>query len=152
MSKFLITMFSTLACLATTGLLHGAVAQEARSGTLKAVQGEVTLQQNQAPSRPASLGGAVAQAERIVTGRSGSAVLMLKDGTVVSIGPGSTVDLSHFKFEPTTQDGGFMIGLLQGSIRVVTGLLGKLHPDKVSITTPTAVVGVRGTDFIVEVP
>lgn len=150
MPKLFITMLWALACVAAASA-HAELVQDTRSGTLKAVQGEVTLQQNQT-SRPAALGAGVAQAERIVTGRGASAVLMLKDGTVVSVGPGSTVDLSHFKFEPTTQDGGFMVSLLQGSIRVVTGLLGKLHPNKVSITTPTAVVGVRGTDFIVEVP
>ena len=45
-----------------------------------------------------------------------------------------------------------MLNLLQGTIRVVTGWLGKVQPEQVKVITPTSVVGVRGTDFIVEVP
>jgi hypothetical protein len=60
--------------------------------------------------------------------------------------------LSKLQFDSTTQNGSMALSLLQGTIRVVTGLLGKLHPEQVNITTPTSVVGVRGTDFIVEVP
>jgi hypothetical protein len=60
--------------------------------------------------------------------------------------------LTDVKFDTTTQDGSLILNLVQGSIRVVTGWLGKLHPEQVKVITPTSVVGVRGTDFIVEVP
>jgi hypothetical protein len=33
---------------------------------------------------------------------------------------------------------------------MITGLLGKTHPEAVRIETQTAFVGVRGTDFIVQ--
>jgi len=68
------------------------------------------------------------------------------------VGPNSTLELAKLQFDTTTQEGNLMLNLLQGSIRVVTGWLGKLHPDQVKVVTPTTVVGVRGTDFIVEVP
>ena len=44
----------------------------------------------------------------------------------------------------------FLLDLLQGSVRVVTGVLAKVNPDLFRVQTPTSVVGVRGTDFIVE--
>ncbi|MFM2050200.1 MAG: hypothetical protein RL682_691 [Pseudomonadota bacterium] len=34
---------------------------------------------------------------------------------------------------------------------MVTGVLGKLSPENVKVTTPSSTVSVRGTDFIVEV-
>jgi hypothetical protein len=45
-----------------------------------------------------------------------------------------------------------VLDLLQGSVRVVTGLLAKVNPERFKVRTPTAVVGVRGTDFIVDAP
>ena len=84
------------------------------------------------------------------TGRNGAASLTLKDGTVLVMGPDTTVDLTRFQFDTTTQKGHFALDLLQGSVRVITGLLAKINPDLFKVSTPTSVVGVRGTDFIVE--
>jgi hypothetical protein len=150
MRKMFLSVPSLLTFLVLV-VTQNATAQEVRAGTLKVVQGDVSLVKGDM-HRMAVLGGGVAESERIVTGPGALASLLLKDGTVVAVGPGTTVDLSRFQFEPTTQSGGMLVHLLQGSMRVVTGLLGKLHPDKVAFTTPTSVIGVRGTDFIVEVP
>jgi hypothetical protein len=126
-------------------------AQGMRSGTFKTVQGVVTVVQGET-RRAALVGEGVYESERIVTGAGASAAVTLKDGTVLMVGSGSTLDLPHFRFEPATQSGSLVISLFKGSMRMVTGLLGKLHPERVLISTPTATVGVRGTDFIVEVP
>ena len=45
---------------------------------------------------------------------------------------------------------GLLVALLRGSLRMATGLIGKTHPEAVHVETPTAVIGIRGTDFIVE--
>jgi hypothetical protein len=62
------------------------------------------------------------------------------------------VDISRFQFDATAQTGGLMVKVLVGTVRLVTGLLGKLQPDNVKVQTPSSTVAVRGTDFIVEVP
>jgi hypothetical protein len=128
-----------------------ASAQDQRSGTLKTVTGDVRLSQG-GTGQVAQEGSGLQQADRIVTGPDASATFTLKDGTVISVGPNSTLDLVKVKFDTTTQQGSVMLSLLQGTIRVVTGWLSKLHPEQVKVITPTSVVGVRGTDFIVEVP
>jgi hypothetical protein len=128
-----------------------ASAQDHRVGTLKSVTGLVDLGLA-ANKRSADVGSALLPADRITTGRHASATFMLKDGTVVSVGPNSTLELAKVQFDTTTQQGNLVLDLLQGSIRVITGWLGKLHPEQVKVMTPTSVVGVRGTDFIVEVP
>jgi hypothetical protein len=127
-----------------------AMAQEARSGTFKTVQGGVVVSQG-GTSRPATSGAGLQEAERVQTDGTGSAVVMLRDGTSIAVGPNTTVDLSRFQFDGTTQQGGFAVRLLQGTIRVVTGILGKTQPDNVKVSTPATTVSVRGTDFIVEV-
>ena len=126
-------------------------AQDQRMGTFKSVTGDVGLTQA-ATQRRAEPGGGLQSTDRILTGRDASATFMLKDGTVVSVGPNSMLELAKVQFDTTTQDGSLVLNLLQGTIRVVTGWLAKLHPEQVKVNTPTSVVGVRGTDFIVEVP
>lgn len=126
-------------------------AQAQSVGILKSVQGNVGLNQPSAV-RSVYAGDGVQTADRIVTGSGSSATLTLKDGSVVSVGPNSTLMLMDVKFDTTTQEGSLILNLVQGSIRMVTGWLGKVHPDQVKVITPTSVVGVRGTDFIVEVP
>jgi FecR protein len=120
-----------------------------RAGTFKQVQGEIRLGNDAGRPTPQS-GDALRAGERITTGKDGAASLVLKDGTVLTLGPNTTADLSQFQFDTTTQEGNFVLELLQGSVRVVTGLLAKINPDRFKVKTPTAVVGVRGTDFIVE--
>jgi hypothetical protein len=123
--------------------------ETARAGTFKQVQGEIRVGTDTTRPAPRS-GDALRTGERVATGKDGAASLVLKDGTVLTLGPNTTADLSQFQFDATTQEGNLVLELLQGSVRVVTGLLAKINPDRFKVKTPTAVVGVRGTDFIVE--
>lgn len=134
-------------CLAQTAA--PALADAPRVGTFKQVQGEAWIGPTDARQAPTP-GDGLREAERVSTGKTGAATITLKDGTVLTLGPNTTVDLNQFQFDATTQKGNFALDLLQGSIRVVTGLLARINPDLFKISTPTAVVGVRGTDFIVE--
>jgi hypothetical protein len=140
-----------LVMVVLTTLAAGVAAQDSRSGTLKTVQGTVVISQGEA-RRVAQPGGGVAEAERITTGPQSAAVLLLRDGTLITVGANTQVDISRFQFDATAQTGGLMVKVLVGTVRLVTGLLGKLQPDNVKVQTPSSTVAVRGTDFIVEVP
>lgn len=126
-----------------------ATSAELRAGTVKEVQGQVWTGGTDAKTA-SEPGQGVVQGQRLSTGATGAATLLLKDGTVLTLGPNTTVDLSQFQYNATTQEGNFLLDLLQGSVRVVTGVLARINPDLFKIKTPTSVVGVRGTDFIVE--
>ena len=142
-------LVQVLLALALAGYGASGWAQE-RSGTLKNVEGEVTLVR-EGRNLPAIPGGALREGDRIVTGRNSAAAATLQDGTVLSVGPNSSLDLTHYVFEPVSQNGSLLVNLLQGTVRMVTGIMGKSNPELIKLTTPTTVVGVRGTDFIVEV-
>ena len=142
-------LVQVLLALALAGYGASGWAQE-RSGTLKNIEGEVTLVR-EGRNLPAIPGGALREGDRIVTGRKSAAAATLKDGTVLSVGPNSSLDLTQYAFEPVSQNGSMLVNLLQGTVRMVTGIMGKSNPELIKLTTPTTVVGVRGTDFIVEV-
>lgn len=124
-------------------------AGDARQGTFKAVQGDVTLV-HETTRRAVVVGDPAFVGDRVLTGERSAAALTLRDGTTLSIGPASNLVLTEFQFEPTTREGNILVSLLRGSLRMVTGLVAKLRPERVQVTTPTTVIGVRGTDFIVE--
>jgi hypothetical protein len=137
------------------GLLMPVMAQdlgkELRIGTFKSVQGTVTLQTKQTSSFPVP-GDALMSNQRIVTAPQSAASLVLSDGTILVISPNSSIDMAFYQYDPVTQSGGMLIDLLSGSLRVISGWLGKLHPDQVKVRSPNAITGVRGTDFIVQAP
>lgn len=144
-----ITLATVLFSFSSVSISQTVATQAPRVGTFKQIEGEAWI--GKAAERRAAVPGEAVQInQRISTGKTGAASMTLKDGTVLTLGPDSTVDLSQFDFNTTTQEGNFLLDLIQGSIRVVTGLLGKANPDNFKVKTPTSVVGVRGTDFIVQ--
>ena len=77
--------------------------------------------------------------------------MVLRDGTVMVLGANSRMELKNFAFDATTYEGNVAVALMRGTMRMITGLVGKTRHDAVQVNTPTALIGIRGTDFIVEV-
>jgi hypothetical protein len=127
------------------------ITSDARAGTLKSVRGNVQVLGPNGASRSVDSGDALTALDRLVTGADSGASVVLRDGTQIIVGPSSILDLKEFQFNSTTQDGGMFVFLLRGSLRMISGLIGKTNPSGVRVETPTAVIGIRGTDFIVEV-
>ncbi|WP_431274033.1 FecR family protein [Variovorax ureilyticus] len=146
----LVLVCASASTLAQTTPSPAKAQPEARAGVLKSVRGDVRLLAPDGSTRTAKSGDVVAPIDRIVTGADSGASVVLRDGTKLVVGPASRLDLKEFHFDSTTQDGGMLVSLLQGSARMVTGLIGKTHPDAIRVETPTAVIGIRGTDFIVQ--
>ncbi|WP_367847593.1 FecR domain-containing protein [Rhodoferax sp. WC2427] len=142
------TLVSTLALALCCGAAGAQSLDAARAGTLKTVQGTVTVTNAQG-ARTVHPGDPVAEADKLLTGTNGAASVVMRDGTTLVLGPSSQLDITSFAFNGTTQKGNMLLSLLRGSLRMVTGLVGKGNPDAVKITTPTSVIGVLGTDFIV---
>ena len=58
--------------------------------------------------------------------------------------------ISDYRFDPVSHDGKLLASLWRGTLGVVTGLIGKKAPENVNVQTRSLVLGVRGTEFIVE--
>lgn len=121
----------------------------AQAGFVKSLRGDVQLLNASGVMRTARVGDEVAPTERVVTGVDSAASLVLRDGTVLVLGPSSRLEVKAFSFDPTEQDGSLLVSLLRGSLRMISGLIAKAHPEAVRVETQTATIGIRGTDFIV---
>jgi hypothetical protein len=76
--------------------------------------------------------------------------ITLRDNTVLSAGPNSTLALEKFAFDPTTHAGAIDATLKRGTLSVISGKIAKASPDAVTFRTPTTTLGVRGTEFVIE--
>jgi hypothetical protein len=121
------------------------------AGTIKTLRGEVRIERAGAPVA-AQVGDPVFKGDRVSVRGDGSIGISMRDETLLSLGPNSTLVIDGFAYNPTTREGQVETSILKGTLRFVTGLIGRLNPAAVKVTTPTATVGIRGTDFIVEVP
>ena len=88
----------------------------------------------------------------LVTGRDGRMGVTFVDGTRFAVGPNSRVTLTTFQFDRTRQTGSFVTSVDRGTLGVVSGQIAKSRRDAMRVRTPTSMLGVRGTRFVVEVP
>jgi hypothetical protein len=94
--------------------------------------------------RALELGSPVVAEETISTDKLGKAAFRFVDDTELSVGPNSTLKLDRFIYDPDTSVRSFVIRATKGMFRFVTG---RLDHDSYVIRTPSAVIGVRGTQF-----
>ncbi|HEX4859186.1 MAG TPA: FecR domain-containing protein, partial [Usitatibacteraceae bacterium] len=135
--------------LATAGV---AQAREAgAAGMVKTLTGTAQVERG-GQVLPLAIGGAVFPGDRIVTPHNSTLGIVLNDDTAFTIGGNSRFSIDQFQFNPTTHQGKLGVALLRGTLRVITGLIARESPADVAVVTPNSVIGVRGTDFIVEVP
>jgi hypothetical protein len=128
-----------------------AAAATADAGTIKSVRGQVTVERA-GKSVEVQVGDPVFEGDRVRVRGDGSVGISLRDETLISLGPNSNLVIDAYAYNPTTREGAVETSILKGTLRYVTGLIGRLNPAAIKVKTPTATVGIRGTDFIVEVP
>ncbi|WP_321934673.1 MULTISPECIES: FecR domain-containing protein [unclassified Paraburkholderia] len=104
-------------------------------------------------SQPVSVavGSEVFASDRVTTGPASAVGITLRDNTLLTEGANSVLDLNKFAFNTTTYDGALDVSIKRGSLAVVDGKLAKANPEAVRYSTPTTTLGVRGTEFIIEV-
>lgn len=136
--------------LAALLALASAGAAAADAGRIKTAAGAVTIERA-GKSMPATVGMPVQEKDRVLTGADGSVGVSFTDGTLLSAGPNSRLDISRYAFDPESGKGALEADLKRGTLAAVSGRMVKKNPESLKIRTPSAIMGVRGTEFVVEV-
>ena len=109
--------------------------------TVTAVKGAVTL-----GGAPAALGAKAGAATEISTGADGQVTLRLPDGSEIRLQNNTSARFTELKRNVASGARSVSLRLMQGRVETdVTPAKGDL--SRFSISTPTAVLGVRGTRF-----
>ena len=127
-----------------------APAAAADIGQIKTAKGQVTIERG-GQSLPGDVGARLQPADVLKTGADGSVGVTMSDNTLLSAGPNSIVSLDRYTFDSTTSQGQFDASLQKGSLAVISGRIAKQSPDAMKVRTPSSVLGVRGTEFVVSV-
>ena len=128
--------------------LFVASAGAAEIGQIKVSNGQVTVERK-GETLPGRVGVRLEAADVLRTGSDGSVGISMADNSLLSAGPNSILSLDRFEFDPTSNQGRFDAQLTKGSLAVISGRMVKQSPEAMTVRTPSAILGVRGTEFVV---
>ncbi len=140
-----------LAAFALAGLFVPAFAFDTaeaseRVGVAAAVTPDATSQPPGEETRTLKIGKSVVYDERIDTSSSGVVQVLLLDGSTFTVGPGSSLVIDKFVYDPKSGKGSLVASFSKGALRFVGGKLSKDEPG-ISVKTPAGVLTVRGGMF-----
>lgn len=137
--------------LALASWTGAAVAQDkAPVGYVKNVKGAATVTTD-GKVVEAQPGTPVHQGSALKTEAESSMGVIFKDNTMMSFGPGTLLTVDEYLYEPG--EGKLKLGarMGKGTLNYVSGVIAKLQPEAVTVKTPTGLIGVRGTQFLLKV-
>jgi len=141
-SKYLVVLV-----LGLTGLASEVFAAEAK-GLVVASRGTV-IASGEADSRELKQGDEIFVDDEIMTGPKSFAVVQFLDGAKVTIKPDSELVIEDYVYNGNADDKA-TLSLVSGGLRVITGAMAKSNPENYKLKTPVALMGVRGTEFAIQ--
>ena len=116
-----------------------------RAAKVVLVEGDVAAHSAAKEKRVLKVGDTISEGDNIVTGKDGELHLDMEDGGYISVRPNTNMRIVRYQAKGDATDTA-VFSLLEGSLRSVTGWIGKFNRDKYTVRTPNATVGIRGTD------
>ena len=139
-----------LLILATSLVAAGplAWAQGQTAGRFVSVTGDVGVVGADGVRRGADRGGDIREGDTIVTGSDALAQARMSDGALISVRADSEFKLERFSYKGREdRSASFVVNILKGGFRTITGLIAQVNRGGYRISTPSATIGVRGTHF-----
>lgn len=134
-----LAVFASIASISTT---HAAPAAR-----VQFTNGDVQIIGKDNIARAAFKGAELNEGDTVVTGRNSAAQLRMADDGVIAMRPDSRISIDTFHWEGK-EDGleRSVLSLVKGGFRAITGVIGRRNKSNYLINTPTATIGIRGTD------
>jgi len=98
-------------------------------------------------SRPLAAGDPVRAEETLATGPGSRLLVLFADGMELTLSDGAEMAVAAFGWDAVQAAGKAELALVRGSFLLRTGAVGKLPDHPLTVKTPLASVGVRGTQF-----
>ncbi|MFZ2853325.1 MAG: FecR domain-containing protein [Rhodocyclaceae bacterium] len=129
-------------------MLLAQAAQAAGAGSVISTSGSASIVSADGKSRKPATGSPINPGDTVVTGEKGQLNIRFSDESIVQLHAESKFKVDQYAFNGKGDENakGFF-SLLKGGMRTVTGLLGKLKPAAYRVYTPTATIGIRGTEY-----
>jgi hypothetical protein len=115
------------------------------AGTIELAAGDAMIESSDGKARLPKVGDTLSEGETIVTFPQGELHVHMEDGAYLSVRENTRLKIAAYVAEGGKNDTS-VLELVRGSLRSVTGWIGKFNRSAYQIKTPTATIGVRGTD------
>ncbi len=115
------------------------------AGKVELVEGDVRFFDRAMTMRRPVTEDSLFEGESIATGPNGEVHLRMEDGGFIAVRPGTRMRIARFRAQGDEADV-MTIGLLEGTLRSITGWIAKFGRNNYQVRTPTVTIGVRGTD------
>ena len=134
--------------LAATGCLSADAVFAASAGTVTRLSGDASILSGGGKSHVPSQGSPINQGDTAITGKDGQIDIRFSDESVVQLRPGTQFRVDEYAYggKQDSKAKGFY-SLLKGSLRTITGMIGKLYQPAYAVITPAATIGIRGTEY-----
>lgn len=119
-------------------------------GYVKTAKGGASIL-SEGAEKAAAPGLPVFPGDTLKTAPEASLGVTFKDDSVVTLGGDTELTVDRFLYDPRAGELGFKASMNRGRAQFLSGVIAKLAPDQVAIATPDALIGVRGTRFLVKV-
>ncbi len=139
--KLLITSISASVLI----FLSQNVAAEDEIGVNSAVKGDVTIQSHAQIAKQALVKDPLFLGDKVTTAQDSSLQVLLKDQTVFTIGSDCALTIDKYVYDPNKSNNSLSATVSKGMFRFMSGNISQSGPDAVTIDTPVASMGVRGT-------
>jgi len=146
------TDFDARICQGECAAESARIPQEPRANTVQASAklvaplGEIAAVDASGQRRRLVDGAAIYPGETVETGQGSRGVLAFRDDSRLTLGSATRFKLDSFVYDAKNPaDGRFLVSLLRGSVRALTGLIARSNNRNVGFATATATVGIRGT-------
>ncbi|MHC4886076.1 MAG: FecR family protein [Planctomycetota bacterium] len=125
-----------------------AEASKAAVGKIEEMNGRATAHDTQQVKRKLTGGAEVYMGDTLRTGRGSKLKIRFNDATTIIIGQKAKLVINEFVYKAGDKNSKLTTTLDRGMFRVIGGAIGKLAPDQTKVKTPTATIGIRGTECV----
>jgi len=151
------TDFDARLCARDCGAESARIPDNARPNAVQAsakvvtAQGDVTALDPNGQRRRLVDGGSIYPGDLVETAPATQAVLAFRDDSRVTLGARTRFRVDNFVYDDKNAgEGRFLVSVLRGSVRALTGLIAKANNRNVGFSTSTATIGIRGTGLDID--
>ncbi len=117
-------------------------------GVLRVVKGDVQVKNAKGETAKARIGGKVFPKDTVITGKDARAKIVMVDNNEINVSPESQIEIQSYEFDPNGGKKDVLLNVIYGKVRSKVEQKYDGKTSKFQIKTPSAVAGVRGTDFM----
>ncbi|MBV8636096.1 MAG: FecR domain-containing protein, partial [Burkholderiaceae bacterium] len=115
------------------------------AGKINLLTGDLQILQPGKPARAGHVGDMLYEGDLLTTGKDSEAHLAMSDSGYIVLRASSRMQIFSYKADGGEEDSG-VFKLFSGAMRSITGWIGKYNRRAYLVRTPTATIGIRGTD------